>query len=102
MIVEWIKKDHNVRQSYPTDLSDEQWQLVSSYLPQNEKVGRPRSITYREIVNAICYIASANCSWRMLPHDFPHWKTVYGYYNNWRKEGTLHILEEKLGIKLEQ
>jgi AcrR family transcriptional regulator len=102
LIADCIKNNHNSRHPYPTDLSEEQWQLIASHFPENEDAGRPRSISYREIINAICYIASTSCSWRMLPHDFPHWKTVYGYYNNWRKEGRLSLLEEELGLKLEQ
>ncbi len=102
LIADCIKKNHNTRQPYPSDLSDEQWMLIASYFPDHEAVGRPRSISYREIINAISYLASTGCSWRMLPHDFPHWKSVYGYYNTWRKDGTLSSLETTLRIKLEQ
>ncbi|MFG2386731.1 transposase [Streptomyces avermitilis] len=26
--------------------------------------------------------------WRYLPHDFPHWNTVYGYFAKWADEGV--------------
>jgi len=102
LIADCIKKNHGIRQPYPTDLNDEQWQLISSQFPENDELGRPRTITYREVVNAISYLSNTGCSWRMLPHDFPHWKSVYGYYNTWRKDGTLNLLEDQLGLKLEQ
>jgi putative transposase len=41
----------------------------------------------REILNAIFYVLRSGCAWRMLPHDFPAWQTVYGYFRTWRKEG---------------
>jgi putative transposase len=41
----------------------------------------------REIVNAIGYLARSGCTWRMLPHDFPPWKTVSYYFYTWRDSG---------------
>jgi putative transposase len=42
----------------------------------------------REVVNAIFYFTREGCSWRALPHDFPPWKTVYNYYEDWKRDGT--------------
>jgi transposase len=53
--------------SYPTDLTDEQWELISSLLPASKRGGRPRSVDLRAILNAIFYIVVAGCAWRMLP-----------------------------------
>lgn len=74
--------------SYPTDLSDEQWDLLSSLLPASKPGGRPRSVNLRAILNAIFYVVVAGCAWRMLPKDFPKWKTVYHYFRAWRLDGT--------------
>lgn len=63
--------------SYPTDMSDEQWELLSQLLPSAKSGGRPWSVDLRAIVNAIFYIVVAGCAWRMLPKDLPNWKTVY-------------------------
>jgi transposase len=46
------------------------------------KRGRPRTHSRREIVNAILYIVTAGCVWRLLPHDLPPWKTVYDYFGH--------------------
>jgi hypothetical protein len=88
------------RESYPSDLTDAQWEKLQPLLPGQSAVGRPRSVNYREIVNAILYVNSSGIPWRMLPHDFPHWKTVYGYYNQWNKEGTLGHISGLLGVEL--
>ncbi|MGW3459612.1 transposase [Streptomyces olivaceoviridis] len=26
--------------------------------------------------------------WRYVPHDFPPWETVYGYFAEWQKAGV--------------
>jgi putative transposase len=41
----------------------------------------------REVVNALFYLVKAGCSWRLLPHEFAKWQTVYTYFNAWRKSG---------------
>ncbi len=76
------------RKSYPTDLSDAQWQKIEPHLPVPKARGRPRLHPLREILNAIFYLVRAGCTWRLLPHDFPPWQTVYHYFRLWRKDGT--------------
>jgi transposase len=71
-----------IRKSYMSDMTDEQWELLKGFIPAAKAGGRPRKVEIREIVNAIFYILSAGCPWRMLPHDFPVWQTVYEYFRN--------------------
>jgi len=52
------------------------------------RMGRPREHAWREILNAIFYITSSGCAWRLLPHEFPPWKTVYTYFRKWRLDGS--------------
>lgn len=72
---------------YPTDLTDEQWQLIEPLLPKVKPGGRPRSTNMRDVVNGILYLVRTGCSWRMLPHDFPPWPTVHDYYWHFRRDG---------------
>jgi putative transposase len=65
------------RRAYPTDLKDKQWSRLAPLFPLGRRVrGRPRTWTYREIVNAILYLVRSGEAWRLLPHDFPPWQTV--------------------------
>jgi len=73
---------------YPTNLSDAEWALVAPHLPTAAETGRPRKHTLRVIVDAILYVARAGCAWRLLPREFPPWKTVYHYFRKWRSDGT--------------
>jgi len=88
------------RESYPTDLTDAQWALIEPLLPPPKsggpKGGRPQSVDYREVVNAIVYLLRSGCSWRMLPHDFPPWGTVHYYYRRWRLGGVWQRMHDSL------
>lgn len=56
-------------------------------MPGPATTGRPRTHSYREIVNAIFYVLSNGIKWRAMPHDLPPWSTVYGYFRRWRLAG---------------
>jgi transposase len=90
------------RRAYPTDLTDAEWRKTRPLLPPPpENPGRPRETDLRDIVSAIRYRWVTGCSWRMLPHDFPPWGTVYAYYREWRKRGLLAELRQMLARKTE-
>src|SRR5215208_5256790 len=78
-----------MRRAYLTDLSDAEWECLKGYLPTPQNEGRPRLHSLREILDAIFYVVRSGCAWRLLPHDFPPWKTVYHYFFRfWRLDGT--------------
>lgn len=85
------------RKRYPSDLTDEQWELLKDLIPparQSRKGGRPRSANIREIVNTILYQCRSGCQWDMLPHDLPAKSTVYEYFSQWRDDGTLRNIND--------
>jgi putative transposase len=86
----------NPRRSYPTDLTDAQWERLEPILPAGKSGGRPRTTPLREILDAYWYLLRAGCSWRMLPHDFPPWPTVYSQVRRWKVEGVWPRLHERI------
>src|SRR5437764_1425571 len=74
--------------AYPSDLTDDQWQLLEPLLPAAKPGGRYRTTDLRAVLNAIFYLNRESCTWRALPHDFPHWRTVYEYFADWKHDGT--------------
>ena len=90
------------RKSYPTDLTNAQWKLLGPLLPPPKPGGRPRTVNLREVINAILYLLRSGCSWRMLPHDFPPWGTVWYYFRRWRIDGTWHQIYCQLYPKVRQ
>jgi putative transposase len=81
---------------YPSNLTDEQWQLLELLLPPAKPGGRPRTTDIRQVVNGIVYLVRSGCSWRMLPHDFPPRPAVHDYYRKYRRDGIWNQIYEML------
>ena len=81
---------------YPSDLTDDQWQLIQPLIPPGPPGGRDRRTSMRAVVNAIFYINRGGCAWRMLPKDYPSWETVYGYFARWKHDGTWQVIHNAL------
>lgn len=79
------------KKRYPGELSDKEWQLIQPIVEKRDysKGGRKSKHGKRRILDAIFYLLRSGCSWRLLPHDFPPWQTVYSQFMKWRKEGVL-------------
>jgi transposase len=91
------------RATYPSDLTDLQWELVEPLLPAPKTGGRPEKHPRRTIVDAILYVVRTGCSWRQLPADFPPWETVYWYFTRWEHakvtEKILATVREQLRVQ---
>ena len=88
------------RQPYPTDLTDEQSELLRPFVQQPERTGRPTTLDLREVVNALLYMARTGCQWRMLPHDLPHWASVRYYFDKWTLDGTWQEINKALNVRV--
>ncbi len=78
----------NTRNKYPSDLTDEQWELMELVIPPAKSGGRPRGVNMREVINSMLYLNRSGCQWDMLPHDLLPKSTVYEYFSAWRDNGT--------------
>jgi putative transposase len=90
------------RESYPSDLTDLQWDNIEHLFPRPKTGGRPQQYEHREIVNAILYLTRTGTPWRMLPHDFPPWESVYGYFRRWRLSGVWKTVHDTLVVTLRE
>lgn len=81
---------------YPSDVTDLQWETIRDCIPPSRPVGVARQVPLRAVINAIRYRQRSGCAWRLLPHDFPHWRTVYGYHREWQSDGTWRLIERTL------
>jgi putative transposase len=84
---------------YASDLTDAEWRIVEPFMPPRARLGRPRTIELRSVVNAILYILATGCQWRALPKECPARSTVQGYFYRWRNDGTWHGINDAL-VKL--
>src|SRR3954447_26852189 len=78
------------------DLTDAQWAILEPLLPPAPGGGRPRTTLMREVLNAILYLLRTGSAWKHLPHDFPPSGTVYDYFKQWRREGTIARIHDAL------
>lgn len=85
-----------MRNTYPSDLTDFEWEVVKELIAEPKKGGGKRRVDMRQVVNSCFYITKTGCQWRMLPHEYPAWQTVYWYFANWKKDGTLEKIHDKL------
>ena len=85
-----------IRQAYPSDLTDGQWETVKALVPAPKSGGRPATYSRREVLNALLYLERTGCQWRALPHDLPPWKLVYWYYMEWRGIGILDRIHDRV------
>src|SRR5215218_4441416 len=85
---------------YPTDLSDDEWRCIGPHLPEPTGRGRPRLHGLRAILDALFYVLKSGCPWRLLPRDFPPWKTLYDWFRRWRIDGTWEPLNAELRERL--
>ncbi|MFL5801858.1 MAG: IS5 family transposase [Roseiflexaceae bacterium] len=80
---------HNIdRKHYKSDLTDEEWFLIAPLVAQQPGPGRKRTISTREVVNAIFYLNKTGCQREALPHDFPDYKLVNYHYLEWTRSGV--------------
>ena len=86
------------RKPYPTDLTDEQYKKIARFVEKarSGRTGRPRKHSYRELLNAIFYQLRSGGAWRLLPHEFPPWQSVYAYFRFWSEDGTLEQIHSAL------
>ena len=86
--------------TYPSDLTDEQWELIGPHLPAARPGGRPRRADLRAVLDAILYVLRTGCQWGYLPKDFPPKSTVWRYFDQWRRDGTLDKAHDLLRGKV--
>ena len=81
---------------YGTDLTDAEWALMETLMPEPKPRGRPWAWPVREIMNAILYVLRGGVAWRLLPNDLPPRTTVYRWFATWRDTGLFERLNHLL------
>ena len=88
-----------MRQKYPSDISREQFEQILPILESARKTTKPRTIDLYDVFCAVLYLLKSGCQWRMIPCDFPKWRTVHSYFQQWsepRGEADSSLLEQAL------
>ena len=93
-----------MRKSYPSDISREQFAEIEPLLLSARKITAPRKLELYDVFCAVLNVLKTACQWRMLPSDFPKWRSVHSYFQIWseRPNDEPSLLEKvlkKIGSK---
>ena len=83
----------------PSDLTDDEWNLVEPLIPPGKTGGGKRTVVMREVVNGLMYVLSTGCQWRAVPKDLPPKSTIYDYFDLWTYDGTLERMHHALYVQ---
>jgi hypothetical protein len=72
---------------YASDITREQFELVRPILESARKLTKPRVVDLYEVFCGILYLLKTGCQWRLLPYEFPKWRTVHKYFQDWSRKG---------------
>jgi transposase len=84
------------------ELTDDQWEMIAELFPAEEpRQGRPWR-PHRQVFNGILWVLFSGAAWRDLPERYGPWKTVYGRFNRWQKDGTIEKVLKRLQLKMDE
>lgn len=86
------------RKSYPSDVSDAEWEFLLSYLTLMTEDAPQRVHALRDVFDAMRYVVKTGCTWRFLPHDFPPWEAVYQQMRRWFEAGVFEAITHDLRV----
>src|SRR5215475_9232064 len=86
------------RKSYPSDVSDAEWEFLLPYLTLMREDAPQREHSLRDLFNAVRYVVKTGCQWRFLPHDLPPWAAVYQQARRWLQAGVYEQIAHDLRI----
>ena len=84
---------------YASDVSDAESAQIEALLPVPKRLGRPRTTQMRQVVNAMLYLLTTGCQWRLLPKEFPPFSTVQRFFYRWRDAGLWQTINHFLVMR---
>src|SRR5487761_2445879 len=87
---------------YASDVTDTEWALIESVVPAANKLGRPRTTAMREVVNALLYLLTTGCQWRLRPKEFPPFSTVQRFFYRWQEAGLWQTINHALVMRVRE
>jgi len=89
---------------YPSDITRDQFSIIKPILESARKTTSPRSIDLYDVFCAVLYLLKSGCQWRMIPKDYPKWRTCYYYFSVWseKKEGDSETTLDRVLKKISQ
>jgi transposase len=89
---------NTTRKSYPSDVSDAEWEFLLPYLTLMREDAPQREYGLRDLFNAVRYVVETGCRSRFLPHDLPAWIAVYQQARRWLQSGIFEQITHDLRV----
>ena len=92
-----------MKKKYPSDISREQFEKILPILESARKKTKPRKVDLYYVFCGLLYLLKTGCQWRMLPKEYPKWRTIHEYFLIWsekknsRAESILEKVLKKIG-----
>src|SRR5262245_18593699 len=88
--------------TYPSDLTDEEWEWIKEVIPAAKNGGRPRTRCMRAVLHAIFYVTQGGSPGRRLPINCPKWPSVYHYLRAWKRQGVWGSIHDTLRARVRE
>jgi transposase len=88
------------RKSYPSDVSDAEWEFLLPYLTLMREDAPQREYSLRAVFDSLRYVVKTGCQWDFLPHDLPPWTAVYQQARRWIAAGVFEDIAHDLRMIL--
>ncbi|WP_422923344.1 IS5 family transposase [Singulisphaera sp. PoT] len=82
--------------SYPSDVSDPEWEFVVPYLCLLPEDAGQRVHGLRDVFDALRWLVRSGAPWRYIPGDFPPWAMVYQQTRRWIDAGCFEAIVHDL------
>src|SRR5437016_2443158 len=89
---------NTTRKSYPSDVSDAEWEFLVPFLTLMREDAPQRDYSLRDVFNAVRYVVKTGCHWRYLPNDLPPWTVVYQQARRWFQAGVFEDVTHELRV----
>ena len=89
---------NTTRKSYPSDVSDAEWEFLVPFLTLMREDAPQRDYPLRDVFNAVRYVVKTGCHWRYLPNDLPPWTVVYQQARRWFQAGVFEDVTHELRV----
>ena len=93
-VVNW-----GMRTRYPGDISKEAFEEIRPLLENVRKQAKPRTVDLYEVFCGVLYLLKSGCQWRMLPSEFPKWRTAHAYFAKCSEHGPYGLSVLELALK---
>lgn len=70
------------------DLTDAQWAVLESLLPQPSRSGRPSLWSKRQLIDGIRWRVRTGAPWRDMPRAYGSWSAAYALFRRWQRDGV--------------